>query len=260
MDETEQNQYLLWAKLDRFSRKIREAERNIAKGFDYMEKPYISMSFGKDSLVMADIILNRYPSTPLMYVNCGKYDEWPDTLRVKEAFLERHAGIEFIELGGPSIWEYYQRVGLYIQDEETTREARIAQREYAESLGKVLDREAKKRGFDGTFIGMRSEESYIRSRLFAMRGEIYFASVREQWVCCPLARWNGKDIWAYIVSANLPYNELYDMAPEGRELARNGAMFGTRSMRYGRLVFLKRMYPDLFNEFAAEFPEVRAYI
>jgi len=167
---------------------------------------------------------------------------------------------KFIELTAPSIWEFYKSVGFYIQDEEVTKETRKAQREYAKSLSLTLDREAKRRGFDGSFIGLRREESNNRNRLFTMRGNLYFAKTRGEWACHPLEKWTSKDVWAYIVKNNLPYNELYDFAPEGRELARNGAMFGTRSARYGRLVFFKKMYPDLFNQFASEFPEVRAYV
>jgi hypothetical protein len=37
-------------------------------------------------------------------------------------------------------------------------------------------------------------------------------------------------------------------------------MIGTRSARYGRLTQIKRMYPEWFNRFAAEFPEVRCYV
>ena len=123
-----------------------------------------------------------------------------------------------------------------------------------------MDSEAIRRGFDGAFIGVRREESNNRQRLFAMRGVLYYADTRKLWACYPLAHWTARDVWAYTVIHKLPYNELYDLAPEGRERARNGAMFGTRSARYGRLKFLQQVYPDWFNRFAAEFPEVRSYV
>lgn len=260
MDEREREFYLLYSELHSHKRRIEESLRIIERGLEVMKSPYISMSFGKDSTVMAHLIWSRYPDIPMMYVNCGKFDEWPDTPRVKQEFLALFPGAKFIELTAPSIWEFYASVGFYVQDEETTKETRRAQREYAESLMLALDREADRRGFDGAFIGLRREESNNRSRLFAMRGNLYFAKTRGKWTCHPLERWTAKDIWAYIVKNHLPYNELYDLAPEGRERARNGAMFGTRSARYGRLVFLKRAYPDFFNLFASEFPEVRAYV
>jgi len=260
MDEFEQETYLLYSKLNSHKRQIEKALRVVERGLEKMKSPYISMSFGKDSLVLSHLIWSVYPQIPMMYVNCGEFDEWPDTERVKKAFLSLFPGCMFVELSSPSIWQFYKSVGFYIQDEETTKETRQAQRDYAASLGETLDTESQKRGHDGSFIGLRAEESHNRNRLFVMRGNLYFAKTRGEWACHPLEKWTSKDIWAYIVKNKLPYNELYDLAPEGRELARNGAMFGTRSARYGRLVFFKRVYPDLFNRFAAEFPEVRAYV
>jgi hypothetical protein len=54
----------------------------------------------------------------------------------------------------------------------------------------------------------------------------------------------------------LPYNDLYDRHPRGRELARNGAMIGTRGASFGRLTWLKQMYPDWWSRFTQEFPEI----
>lgn len=260
MDDSELEIYRLYSQLKNHRWQIERSLRIIENGLKTMTAPYLSISFGKDSLVMAHLIWSHFPGIPGLYVNCGEFDEWPDTPRVKQAFLALFPQANFTELQAPSIFEVYQSVGFYIQDEETTRDARKAQRDYSKSLAEALDNEAKKRGYDGAFIGLRAEESYNRSRLFFMRGNFYFAKERGAWACHPLEKWTSKDIWAYIVSHGLPYNELYDLAPEGRELARNGAMFGSRSARYGRLAFFKRVYPELFNRFAAEFPEVRLYV
>jgi phosphoadenosine phosphosulfate reductase len=260
MDEAERKRYLLHAALPAFDRRIEQARRKAEAGLVVMRHPYIALSFGKDSTVMAHILLSCWPQLPVLYVNCGQWDEWPDTPRVKAAFLRR-CPCAFTELTGPSIVEaYISAGGLYVQDEEATPTARRAQREYGLSLTKILDAEAQQRGYDGVFVGLRREESDNRARLFATRGTLYWAATRQQWICHPLADWHAADVWAYIVRHELPYNELYDLAPEGRERARNGAMMGTRSARHGRLVFLKRMYPDWFNQLAARFPEVRAYV
>lgn len=260
MNDQEREIYLLHSKLNIHRWQIDNSLRIIERGLKEMKSPYISMSFGKDSSVMSHLIWSHHPEIPMIYVNCGEFDEWPDTPRVKKEFLAMFPNSIFIELTAPSIWEFYKSVGFYIQDEETTKETRKAQREYSESLGIAIDSEAQRRGYDGSFIGLRAEESNNRNRLFKMRGNLYFAKTRNEWACHPLEKWTSRDIWAYIVKNDLSYNELYDIAPQGRELARNGAMFGTRSARYGRLVFLKRAYPELFNRFAEEFPEVRAYV
>jgi 3'-phosphoadenosine 5'-phosphosulfate sulfotransferase (PAPS reductase)/FAD synthetase len=254
------DEYKMYAKLKCHQHQIDQSMRLIDKALDKISSPYISMSFGKDSTVMAHIILSIYPHIPMLYVDCGEFDEWPDTSRVKTEFMMLFPDSTLVELKSISIWHVYQSVGFYIQDEEVSRETRNAQRAYSVSLGKTLDEEARKRGLNGSFIGMRADESNNRDRLFKMRGDLYFAKTRSMWASNPIAHLSSKDVWAYIAKNNLPYNSLYDMAPEGREMARNGAMFGTRSARYGRLALLKKAYPDLFNRFAAEFPDVRGYV
>ena len=260
MRSSERLVYELHSQTREFSHRVQAGLKIISDGLSAMHRPYASVSFGKDSLVMAHLLLSVAPALPMLYINCGEWDEWPDTPRVKSEFVRRFP-CQFIELSGPSIVSAYVHAGgIYTQDEEMTYLERKAQHDYSSSLGRLLDKEARARGFDGAFMGLRKEESNNRARLFSMRGPLYYSSMRELWACHPLAWWTGRDVWAYIVEHDLPYNELYDLDPRGREKARNGAMFGTRSARYGRLMFLKRMYPDWFNRFAAEFPEVRCYV
>ena len=260
MNDMEARTYALHASLSTFQRKVEQARQIARAGLAKANQFYISLSFGKDSIVMTHLLLQDWPNLPVLYVNCGEWDEWPDTPRVKAAFLQ-YCPCNFTELSGPSIMvAYAQAGGFYVQDEEQDPTARRAQRDHGHSLVAILLAAAMRLDYDGAFVGLRREESNNRARLFTMRGPLYYATTHRQWVCHPLAFWSARDVWAYIVQYDLPYNELYDLAPEGRERARNGAMMGTRSARYGRLVFLKRMYPDWFNRFAACFPEVRCYV
>lgn len=223
-------------------------------------KPYISLSFGKDSVAMTRLILSLYPETVVIYVNCGEFDEWPDTERVKNAFLKK-LPCEFYEIYGPSIIEYYRQAGYaYVQDEQTGKRANKAQREYGASLAMTIEARAKELECDGVFMGLRRDESWTRGHLFRKRGAMYYAKTRQAWTCCPIERWSAKDVWAYIVKYDLPWNELYDLDPRGREIARNGAMIGTRSARYGRLSMLKQMYPVWWNRFVDEFPDIARWI
>lgn len=240
------------------NKKNNQALRFVLEMLDNCKSPYISLSFGKDSIPMADLILTNYPDTPVIYCYCGEFDEWPDTERVKRKFLDIHQNCNFHQVNGPSIIEFYKRLGyVYIQDLETNPEAAKIQREYGASLEKAVVSKARELGCDGAFIGMRKNESINRARLFAMRSEVYFTESRQMWTCCPIAQWSARDVWAYIVQKNLPWNELYDKHPEGREKARNGAMFGTRSDTFtGRLSMMRRMYPEWWNRFLQQFPEI----
>jgi 3'-phosphoadenosine 5'-phosphosulfate sulfotransferase (PAPS reductase)/FAD synthetase len=248
--------YLAHASLAAFWRKVHLAQSVIEAGLSKMIHPYISMSFGKDSTVMTHLVLSIIPNIPVIYVNCGEFDEWPDTPRVRDEFLRRFP-CDFHETTGPSIIGAYEAVGhVYTQDCEETSAAKRAQREYGKSLEIAIVAKARELGCDGGFLGMRAEESFNRSRLFGMRSNLYHVDERQMWTCCPLERWTGRDVWAYLVFHDLPYNELYDLHPMGREKARNGAMTGTRLSTMGRMSWLKRMYPDWWNRLMQRFPEI----
>jgi phosphoadenosine phosphosulfate reductase len=247
--------YLAHAGLPAFRRRISASLALVEQAGQVMRRPYISMSFGKDSTVMTHLLLTVLPDAPVIYIDCGTFDEWPDTPRVKTEFLARYP-CRLIEITGSSIIDYYRQAGIaYTQEAEETPAARRAQRAYGASLGRLIAQEAQRLNCDGGFIGMR-RESANRQRLFNQCGPLYFAQERQLWTCCPLAAWSARDVWAYIVQHDLPYNELYDIHPRGRELARNGAMLGTRLAGQGRLAWLKQMYPAWWNLFVAEFPEI----
>ena len=241
-------------------KRVEEARRIIKQGFERMKNPMISMSFGKDSVVMTHLILNVNPATPVVYERCKDFNEWTDTQRVKDEFLTRFP-CEYHEIEGPSLIDTFREAGFYIQDEAESDRAGQAQKRYSRLKKETLNQFARGNGHDGSFIGMRLDESVKRKALFLKQGPLYFAKARGLWACNPLAYWKAADTWAYIVTNNLPYDELYDKNPIGRENARNGAMCGTRGATFfGRMTQLKQMYPSIFNEFAAEFPEVRHYI
>lgn len=208
---------------------------------------------------MAHLIRSEFRAVPIVFVDCGLGDEWPDTARVKSQFLKKCPS-EVITLRGPSILSAFRESGFFLEEFNDSPEKQRAERRYNESLVKTLDAFCHQNRYDGSFVGLRREESRNRDRLFTMRSALYFAKTRQLWICCPLEHWTAQDIWAYIVEQDLPYNELYDLSMFGRERARNGAMFGNIGHRYGRLVALKRNFPEWFNRLARECPEIRRYV
>ncbi|GHP00932.1 hypothetical protein KSF_109790 [Reticulibacter mediterranei] len=114
--------------------------------------------------------------------------------------------------------------------------------------------------YDGVFLGLRSEENEGRAKSVKFHGKIY--RYRRDGVvrCLPLADWAYRDIWAYIILHGLPYNRVYDRMwdmpiPDQRV----SYWAGETKARWGRFVFLKREYPDLWHAFVQRFPEVGAF-
>ena len=100
-------------------------------------------------------------------------------------------------------------------------------------------------GYDGFFYGLRAEESAARRKLI---GKIYYQKKNGVWVCQPLIRWRYEDIWAYIVSEDVKYNALYDLAWDRPKNAQRVACYGlTKAANYGSVAYMKMTHPELFN-------------
>jgi len=117
-------------------------------------------------------------------------------------------------------------------------------------------------GFDGVCYGLRAEENpATRGQLARYRGAVFQYKRDGLWACQPIHDWTYNDVWAYIVTEKLPYcgvyDRMWDMPEEDQRLS---YWAGETKRRWGRWAWLKRNYPDLFNRFAAEFPEARNYV
>src|SRR5690606_35979235 len=95
-------------------------------------------------------------------------------------------------------------------------------------------------GITGQFLGLRKEESNGRRISLLKRSPIYQMQ-DGMWKCCPLADWTAKDVWAYIVTRNLPYPKFYDYDKFGqnREWIRSSSWITTDgAAEKGRLGWL----------------------
>jgi 3'-phosphoadenosine 5'-phosphosulfate sulfotransferase (PAPS reductase)/FAD synthetase len=96
---------------------------------------------------------------------------------------------------------------------------------------------------------MRAAESRNRRILLAAnRGE-------TKNTLQPIWDWSTEDVWTYTVKHELPWLSIYDhLGPD----ARNG-LIGKNGREYGRLVYLKRFYPDAFR-MACEIFDAREHV
>lgn len=78
---------------------------------------------------------------------------------------------------------------------------------------------------------------------------------------CPLAWWTARDVWAYLVSRSVPWHPIYDYEDCGltREKNRNTGWLSTDGASEGRLIWLRRHFPEQWERLATEFPDVRRF-
>lgn len=241
--------YRLHAKLPAYQRRVEQANTIIKDILKIVKNPYVAFSCGKDSSVLAHLVLQHKPCIALRFLSSGETRLVHNVDDVLNHYRELGAEIQEINI---------DRVFSDEWKDATWTEQRKAGNKDMELLND--------RKFDCIFMGLRIQES--RARAISLKqcqteglprySYKYKQGKRENMIrCCPLANWTTEDIGAYITEHNLPYLDWYDFKGfEGRTTAR---LTGD-AVRQNTLFWLKKNKPDNFALLAQRFPEFRLYV
>lgn len=193
MNERWRSFFRSWAETDAHRAAVERARSTITEALARSQRPYVAYSGGKDSTVLAHLVLEQAPETMVLHWDYGRAfvpePVFREILANARAIGARNLRVETSPL--------YQKLG---------RQARnVLGRHY---IGRLLPQLAAE-GYDLAFVALRAEESLKRRR--RIRTERMIGPVRECW---PLADWSWRDVWAYIVANELPYLSLYDARAE----------------------------------------------
>jgi len=141
-------------------------------------------------------------------------------------------------------WDKFAASGVADAGTEPVYRARVHASMFAD-----LEQYATAHGLTRRVTGMRAAESRARRALLATaRGETAHT-------LHPIWHWSTDDVWTYLVRHDLPWLSIYDhLGPE----ARNG-LVGRNGQQSGRLVYLKRFYPEAFR-LACTIFDARSYV
>lgn len=216
MDEAERLMFEGWAMLPQFKKKVEQAKQIIKDALE-IAPTYVACSWGKDSLVLSHLALLVSPAIPIIHIGECHQDTLDNYTEVEFDFLHRFPC-------------NYSRFDLGLKNAKLT----------FESISKELPPVA--------FIGLRKEESRFRKLSLLCKGVIYQYQSGNYRVC-PLAFWDWKDIWGYIVLHNLKYLNSYDSQyNQPKNLSRTAVHIGRgRGSGFGRFERLRRMNPGYYE-------------
>lgn len=240
---------LLYAKTREHRAKIERAERVIVDALSLASSWYVALSGGKDSTCVLDLVRRQAPETPAV----TSISRWrlPETTAYLESVpnLALVADDESHGLDWAANWDSQEQAA-----KEMPAATWTADHPQRRSLG---------RSEAGCFLGLRADENRTRRLLLRSRGPLYFCETTGKHHCHPLAWWTVQDVWAYVLSREIPYSRAYDVLDHigvPLERQRIGEFAIDRALGYGQLAILKRGWPQVWNQYAAAHPEARAYV
>jgi len=240
-------QFELHAKTRQYHRRMEQARQRVAHWLTLVEHPYIAVSSGKDSTCILHLVREQAPTVPAVYLDAEcSFPETVEWLNATPNLIRFPADEPFLDT--------LARHGL---DGGKELERATMQSTVWGPIKRLIARY----GFDGVAYGLRAEESHGRRMNAYTRGAVFQYQRDGLWACQPIWDWSYDGVWAYIVVNNLPYCRVYDrMWDMPEEDQRLSYWAGETKRRWGRYAWLKRNYPELFNELAARIPEVRSYV
>jgi len=241
------HRFRIYANTKQHQWRVNQARLFVTDWFGKCKRPYISFSGGKDSLAALHLVREQDPSCPAVYwdADCA-FPEVEDLIKQTPHCTKYPCAEPFLDT--------LARFGLHAgQDlENETMKTTV----YTPVSAYIAET-----GVDGAAYGLRMAESRGRRMNGLTKGAVFFAKGYGVTMCQPVFQWSYDDVWAYIVSKNVPYCGTYDRMWDMPEKEQRISYWAGESNRQnGRWVWLKRNYPDLFNRFAARFPEARAYV
>lgn len=247
MNENARFIFRLVAKLKTHKAAVEHARLRVARWLKEVKNPYVAFSTGKDSTCVLHLVREQNPEIPAVYFDAGA--AFPESLEMLESTPNV---IKFLTL--EPILETLRRFDFTAGDElenETLRQCT--------PIKELLE----EYHFDGVAYGLRAEENHGRAMHARIRGAVFRYKRDGLWGCQPIHDWTFNNVWAYIVAHDIDYCAVYDRLMEmglPPEDCRLSYWAGETKRRWGRWTILKRGWPELFNRFAAEFPEARCYV
>ncbi len=238
---------------------------------------YLAWSGGKDSTVVLHLALQVEPNLPVVFFDGGA--EFPETYSyLSQLADEWNIDLHFFR-SSISVFEIMKIEGFWDFNSPT--------RHITTDAKKILINDPADRAHDefgpGELWGVRSAESHGRrmhfgralnqqtcrmeccdSREQARRehGGV-LERVNGQVTFSPIWDWSDPQVYAYLEQYNVPLNPIYDKlrrlgAPPSMQ--RVASMISGQWLDSGKMVWLRRGWPALYNDLLRHFPRMQEWV
>jgi phosphoadenosine phosphosulfate reductase len=210
-------------------------------------------------LVVLDLVRQVVPDVPVVFFDSGL--EYPETY----SYIKHLAHSWDLDLyripAEPSLLDALVESGQWDHDAPDSPE-RI---DLHEILIGGPSRQAHSRLGPGELWGVRADESAGRRALYASTGRKDGVVTRANGTVAygPIWDWSDNDVWAYLGRCDLPVNPVYRKlaglgVPESAQ--RVSHLLDGDHLERGRLTWLRRGWPALFEQLADALPRVRQLV
>ena len=251
----------IWSASNQFLRKLQNSKEIVKEQLLKYDKPYICLSGGKDSVVMAFLIadviqhdIKDYKGDIILWGHVSDAS-YPGTIETMEK-VSSQTGIKLIldtspvsafEVLDDSVVKQFGKQGYFFDAIENCINT------YERNL---------------SFIGVRADESRRRMRAVKAHGMTFTSNVPTFCnICYPLAWYKLEDVAALTYMYNTPIHPVYSKVDTRLKYnctdegwIRLGYLTAKDLLNQGSAVFIKRNYPEQFEKLAQHYPEIRNYI
>lgn len=240
---------------------------------------YVAFSTGKDSLAALHLALQADPAVPVVFFDSGF--EYPETYAYLEQITTHlRCPVQVI----PARVTTLQMLRQSGDWDHTAPTPEVLPRMFDVLIAEPAARAHARHG-RGEVWGVRAAES--RGRAAAYANALAEETERACPGCCrtrhqqrlhhggvirradgtvafgPVWNWKDRDVWSYLAHHELPEHPVYGKlralgAPP--DALRVSHMFDAHRISDGRLTWLRRGWPDLFDELATVLPRIREYV
>ncbi len=161
----------------------------------YGRKLTMATAFGPEGCVILHLLSELDRNVRVFNLDTGY--QFPETLNLRDRIAERY-GIE-VEYVRPELTvpEYEALHGGPLYDRDPDRCCRDR---------KLIPLKHAVQGYDAWISAIRADQSAHRARASLVNWDAKFNLVKVN----PLLRWTKRDVWAFIVANDVPYNPLHD--------------------------------------------------